>query len=66
MMKNTLKFLAAATMLAAAVSCASVEKMAKMAQNVKVTCEPGVLEVVDQSIGFRPGSAMKSWIEKNL
>jgi len=50
MMKNTLKFLAAATMLAAAVSCASVEKMAKMAQNVKVTCEPGVLEVVDQSI----------------
>ena len=23
-------------------------------------------KVVDQSIGFRPGSAMKSWIEKNL
>ena len=23
-------------------------------------------KVVDQSIGFRPGPAMKSWIEKNL
>ena len=50
MMKNTLKLLAAATMFAAAVSCASIEKMAKMAENVKVSCEPGVLEVVDQSI----------------
>ena len=23
-------------------------------------------KVVDQSVGFRPGPAMKSWIEKNL
>ena len=46
MMKRTFKMLAAAAMLAAAVSCASVEKMAKMAENVKVTCDPGILEVV--------------------
>ena len=50
MMKRTLKFLAAAAMIVAAASCASIEKMAKMAENVKVTCEPGVLEVVDNSI----------------
>ena len=50
MMKRTLKFLAAAAMIVAAASCASIEKMAKMAENVKVTCEPGVLEVVDCSI----------------
>ena len=50
MMKRTLKFLAAAAMIVAAASCASIEKMAKMAENVKVTCEPGVLEVVDSSI----------------
>ena len=50
MMNRTLKFLAAAAMIVAAASCASIEKMAKMAENVKVTCEPGVLEVVDSSI----------------
>jgi len=50
MMKRTLKFLAAAAMIVAAASCASIEKMAKMAENVKVTCEPGVLEVVDCAI----------------
>ncbi len=50
MMKRTLKFLAAAAMIVAAASCASIEKMAKMAENVKVACEPGVLEVVDNSI----------------
>ncbi|MBR1489798.1 MAG: hypothetical protein IJ611_03725 [Bacteroidales bacterium] len=49
-MKRTLKFLAAAAMIVAAASCASIEKMAKMAENVKVACEPGVLEVVDNSI----------------
>lgn len=43
-MKRTLKLLCAAAIAAAAVSCASVEKMAKMAENVKVTCNPGVLE----------------------
>ena len=50
MMKRTLKFLAAAAMIVSAASCASIEKMAKMAENVKVACEPGVLEVVDNSI----------------
>ena len=37
MMMKSVKFLAAAAMLAAAVSCASIEKMAQMAENVKVT-----------------------------
>ena len=46
-MKKALVFLAAA---AVAVACASPEKMAKMAENVKVTCEPAVLEVVAGSI----------------
>ena len=50
MMKNSFKFLAAAALLAAAVSCASIEKMAQMAENVKVTCNPEVLEVVDGAI----------------
>ena len=49
-MMKTLKFLAAAAILAAAVSCASIEKMAQMAENVKVTCDPGVLEAVNGSI----------------
>ena len=47
---KTFKFLAAAAILAAAVSCASVEKMAQMAENVKVSCNPGVLEAVNGSI----------------
>ena len=50
MMNRTFRILTAAAMLAAAVSCASVEKMAKMAENVKVTCDPGVLEVVGGAI----------------
>ena len=50
MMKNTFKLISAAAILAAAVSCASIEKMAKMAENVKVTCDPGVLEAVNGSI----------------
>jgi len=49
-MKKSFKFLCAAAILAAAVSCASVEKMAQMAENVKVTCEPGVLEAVNDAI----------------
>ena len=47
---KTFKILAAAALLAAAVSCASIEKMAQMAENVKVTCDPGVLEAVNGSI----------------
>ena len=50
MMMKSVKFLAAAAILAAAVSCASVEKMAQMAENVKVTCEPGVLEAANGAI----------------
>ncbi len=46
-MKKSLVFLAAA---AFAVACASPEKMAKMAQNVQVSCQPAVLEVVGGSI----------------
>lgn len=49
-MKFNFKILAAAAMIAATVSCASVEKMAKMAENVKVTCTPGVLEVANGAI----------------
>jgi len=42
-MKKFLIFFAAAALT---VACASPEKMAKMADNVKVTCQPEVLEVV--------------------
>ena len=47
---KSVKFLAAAAILAAAVSCASIEKMAQMAENVKVTCDPGVLEAANDAI----------------
>ena len=50
MMKRTLQLLCAAALAAAAVSCASVEKMAQMAENVKVTCDPGVLEAVNGNV----------------
>ena len=46
-MKKFLFFFAAAALT---VACASPEKMAKMADNVKVTCEPSVLEVVAGNI----------------
>ena len=46
-MKKILIFFAAAAL---AVACASPEKMAKMANNVQVTCEPSVLEVVNGTI----------------
>ena len=46
-MKKILIFFAAATL---AVACASPEKMAKMANNIQVTCEPSVLEVVNGTI----------------
>ena len=50
MMKKAFKFLAAAALIATAASCASIEKMAQMAENVKVTCDPGVLEAVNGDI----------------
>ena len=46
-MKKTLTYLAAAVL---AIGCASPEKMAKMAENVKVECTPQVLEVVNGTI----------------
>ena len=46
-MKRLLVFFAAAALT---VACASPEKMAKMADNVKVTCDPAVLEVVNGTI----------------
>ncbi len=46
-MKKTLFFFLAGVL---AVACASPEKMAKMAENVKVSCNPAVLEVVNGTI----------------
>ena len=46
-MKKNLFFLLAGVL---AVACASPEKMAKMAENVKVSCNPTVLEVVNGTI----------------
>ena len=48
-MKKSLKLFALAAMVLAA-SCASPEKMAKMADSVKVSCNPSVLEVVNGQI----------------
>ena len=49
-MNKSFRILAAAAMIAAAASCASLDKMAQMAENVKVTCDPGVLEAVNGTI----------------
>ena len=49
-MKKILKTLAAVALAATAIACASPEKMAKMAENVKVECVPSVLEVVNGTI----------------
>jgi Tfp pilus assembly protein PilF len=49
-MNKSFRILAAAAMIAAAASCASLDKMVQMAENVKVTCEPGVLEAVNGSV----------------
>ena len=46
-MKKTLFFFLSAAL---AVACASPEKMAKMAENVKVDCQPAVLEVINGTI----------------
>ncbi len=45
-MKSAFRLLAAAVILAGAASCASMEKMQKMAENVKVSSDPVVLEAV--------------------
>ncbi len=45
-MKKSMKIIAAVALGLAAVACASPAKMAEMAENVKVTTDPEVLEVV--------------------
>jgi len=45
-MRKGIKFLAVALLGLAAAACASPEKMAEMANNVTVKCDPAVLEVV--------------------
>jgi len=45
-MKRNINFLSAIALGLAAVACSSPEKMAEMAENVTVKCEPAVLEVV--------------------
>ena len=49
-MKKITNFLSVAVLSIAAVACASPEKMAKMAENVTVKCNPAVLEVVGGEI----------------
>ena len=49
-MKKTIKSMAAALLGFAAIACSSPEKMAEMAENVTVKCEPAVLEVVGGEI----------------
>ena len=49
-MKKSIKFLAAAILGFAAVACSSPKKMAEMAENVIVKCDPAVLEVIGGEI----------------
>ncbi len=49
-MKKTIKVLAAAIIALAAVACSSAEKMAEMAENVVVKCDPAVLECIAGNI----------------
>ena len=49
-MKKITKILSLAVLAIAAAACGSPEKMAKMAENVTVKCNPGVLEVVGGKI----------------
>ena len=49
-MKKTLKALAIAVIGLAAVACSSAQKMAELADNVIVKCDPAVLECIGGSI----------------
>ena len=49
-MRKNINFLFAALFGLAAAACSSPEKMAEMAENVTVKCEPAVLEVIGGSI----------------
>ncbi|MBQ6253105.1 MAG: hypothetical protein IJK05_00410 [Bacteroidales bacterium] len=45
-MKKTIKILAAAALILSVAACSSVKKMAELAENVIVSCDPAVLECV--------------------
>ncbi len=49
-MKKSIRLIVAALAGSAAVACSSPSKMAEMAENVKITCDPEVLEAVAGSI----------------
>ncbi len=49
-MKKTLRILAAVVIAITAAACSSAEKMAELAENVRVVCVPSVLEVVNGNI----------------
>ena len=49
-MKKTIKSFSAVLFVLAAVACSSPEKMAEMAENLTVGCEPAVLEVTGGKI----------------
>ena len=49
-MKKAIKFISAVAIAIAAAACSSPEKMAEMAENVTVKCNPAVLEVVGGKI----------------
>ena len=49
-MKKNFKVFAAAVLGIFSVACSSLDKMAEMAENVNVTCNPAVLEVVAGAI----------------
>ena len=49
-MKKSFRILAAVAALASTLTCASVEKMAQMAENIQIKCTPEVLEAVGGSV----------------
>ena len=49
-MKKAIKIFAAALIAITAAACSSAEKMAQMAENVVVKCNPEVLEVIGGNI----------------
>lgn len=49
-MKKGMKLVAAVLAGISAIACSSYEKMVKMAENVQVSCDPAVLEVIAENI----------------
>ncbi len=49
-MKKTLRIFAALAAVAGSVACASVEKMAKMAENIQIQCTPEVMEAIGGNV----------------